>query len=128
MFDKVAPSYEGQHAKLAEIDETAQPKSLVQQIREIEDSTGAVEPRMQVHQLRYLPTGRAYADLTLDIIDRFTGGHADWFQRAFSYLLIGGFAAMVNLIFFYIVYYRVSLPVDQTWHYVVAFEIGRAHV
>jgi hypothetical protein len=31
-------------------------------------------------------------DAALGMIDRLTKGHADWFQRAFSYLLIGAFS------------------------------------
>lgn len=58
------------------------------------------------------------------MIDRFTRGHADWFQRACSYLLIGGCAMMVNVLVFSIVYYRVSWPVDQQWHYVFAFVVA----
>jgi putative flippase GtrA len=54
------------------------------------------------------------------MIDRLTKGHADWFGRAFSYLLIGACSVMVNLIVFSLVYYRVSWPADQQWHYAVA--------
>ena len=41
------------------------------------------------------------------MIDRLTRGHADWFGRAFSYLLFGGFSVVVNLLVFALVYYRV---------------------
>jgi hypothetical protein len=75
----------------------------------------------QVLQKSYHPTGRAHADAALEMIDRLTRGHADWFQRAFSYLLIGGFSVVVNLIVFSLVYYRVSWPAEQQWHYAVAF-------
>ena len=63
-------------------------------------------------------------DLALEMIDKFTGGRANWIQRAFSYLLFGGFAGIVQLIVFYIMYYRVSLPVDRPWHYVIAFTVA----
>ena len=54
-------------------------------------------------------------------IDKRPEGHAAWFQRAFSYLLFGGFAVVVNLLVFSLVYYRVPWPADQQWHYIMAF-------
>lgn len=58
------------------------------------------------------------------MIGTLTRGHADWFGRAFSYLLIGGFSAVVNLLVFSLVYYRVTWPLDQQWHYIVAFGVA----
>ena len=124
MFNRKARSWEGKHAQLAETDETTQPKRPVQQLVERDHSTEALAQPIQAHQLSYHSTGWAYTDLALEMIDKFTGGHADWIQRAFSYLLFGGFAAIVQLIFFYIMYYRVPLPVDQPWHYVIAFAVA----
>ena len=57
------------------------------------------------------------------MIGTLTRGHADWFGRAFSYLLIGGFS-VVNLLVFSLVYYRVTWPLDQQWHYIVAFGVA----
>jgi hypothetical protein len=48
----------------------------------------AIIPQEPGRSIRKHPTGRAYADAALEMIDRLTRGHADWFQRAFSYLLI----------------------------------------
>ncbi len=124
MLNRKARSWEGKHAQLAETDETTQPKRPVQQLVERDHSTEALAQPIQAHQLSYHSTGWAYTDLALEMIDKFTGGHADWIQRAFSYLLFGGFAAIVQLIFFYIMYYRVPLPVDQPWHYVIAFAVA----
>ncbi|HEY4388712.1 MAG TPA: GtrA family protein, partial [Ktedonobacteraceae bacterium] len=49
----------------------------------------------------------------LDIVDLVSGGRADWVIRFLSYCVIGGFAAVVNLIVFYLVFYRVTLPFDS---------------
>ncbi|HEY7340846.1 MAG TPA: GtrA family protein [Ktedonobacterales bacterium] len=46
----------------------------------------------------YHPTGMAKVDGLLDLTDRLTGGRAEWIQRAFSYLFVGGIAAIINLI------------------------------
>jgi putative flippase GtrA len=68
----------------------------------------------------YQPTGWALADRALDGVDELTGGKADWFQRLFSYLFIGGAAALVNLAVFWVMLYRVALPVDAHLHYLIA--------
>ncbi len=67
----------------------------------------------------YVPTGWPLADRALDLVDELTGGKAEWFQRLFSYLFIGGFAACVNLAIFYVMIYHVSLPVSSQLHYVI---------
>lgn len=51
-------------------------------------------------------------------------GHAGWMQRGFNYLLFGGFAVVVNLLVFSLVYYRIGWPADQQWHYAVAFALA----
>lgn len=99
----------------------AQAKRAGQQLDECDRSIGTRAQHPQAYQKSYYPTGRAYADAALELIDRLTRGHADWFQRAFSYLLIGGLSAVVNLVVFSLVYYRVSWPANQQWHYAVAF-------
>lgn len=47
---------------------------------------------------------------TLAMVDRVTGGKSDWVVRFFSYALIGGSAAVVNLICFSLLMYY--LPID----------------
>lgn len=49
-------------------------------------------------QPSYHPTRFALANRVLDVADRLTGGRAEWFQRLFSYLFVGGIAAVINLI------------------------------
>ena len=78
-------------------------------------------PRHKVNQQSYHPVGNASVDALLAMIDRLTRGRADWVGRAFSYVIIGGCSMVVNLVVFSLVYYRVSWPANQQWHYVLAF-------
>ena len=68
----------------------------------------------------YRPTPWKMVNNGLDIVDKVSGGRADWFQRFVSYLFIGGFAAVVNLVVFYVVFYRVPLPVNTAFHNLIA--------
>jgi putative flippase GtrA len=68
----------------------------------------------------YRPTPWKMVNYSLDIVDRVSGGRADWFQRFVSYLFIGGFAAVVNLVVFYTVFYRIPLPVNTAFHNLIA--------
>ena len=95
-----------------------------QELDEFNCSTGTRVQRPQAFQKSYSPIGNAYADAALGVIDRLTRGRADWFQRAFSYLLIGGFSMVVNLVVFSLVYYSVTWPAEQQWHYAFAFAVG----
>ncbi|MBA2678740.1 MAG: GtrA family protein [Ktedonobacteraceae bacterium] len=58
----------------------------------------------------YHPTRLKFVNAILDLADDVTGGRAGWLQRLFTYLCIGGFAAVVNIVIFSLVLYRVSLP------------------
>jgi putative flippase GtrA len=98
-----------------------QAKRASQQVDESDRNTGMRAQHPQAYQKSYHPTGNATADAALEIIDRLTRGRADWFQRAFSYLIFGGFSAIVNLVVFSLVYYQVPWPAHQQWHYVLAF-------
>jgi len=68
----------------------------------------------------YRPTPWAIVNSALDIVDKVSGGKADWFQRFVTYLFIGGFAAVVNLVVFYVVLYRIPLPVNAAEHNLIA--------
>ena len=72
----------------------------------------------------YTPTGVAFLDALLELADRITAGKAGVLQRAVSYLIVGGFAATVNLICLYILYDVIQMPLGTTTHYVVAFIIA----
>jgi putative flippase GtrA len=64
----------------------------------------------------YRLTPWPFANHILDRVDKLTGGRADWVQRFCTYLIIGGFAALVNLAVFSLVLYRIRLPFDGTMH------------
>ena len=72
----------------------------------------------------YHPTRWPIVNRALDIADGLTGGHAGIVQRAFNYLLFGGFAALVNLILITVLYYTLSLPVSSKVHYAFAFLVA----
>ncbi len=73
----------------------------------------------------YHPTGMAKVDRLLDIIDRVTGGRAEWIQRAFSYLFVGGIAAIINLITLQVTLNLLaSSPLPYKIHYGIAFVIA----
>ena len=63
-------------------------------------------------QPSYHETGWAPADRLLQAIDRVTAGRAGWIQRFVSYAFVGGFAAVVNLVAFTLLYYHLQLPLD----------------
>ncbi len=79
---------------------------------------------MQKRQARlepsYTPTPWIFINRVLDMVDLVSRGRADWVVRFLSYCVIGGFAAVVNLVVFYLVFYRVSLPLDTRLHNIVA--------
>src|SRR5262245_24087844 len=58
----------------------------------------------------YQPTRWPVVNRSLDFVDAVTHGRADWAQRLVSYLFVGGFAALVNLSVFSLIYY-VIFPV-----------------
>lgn len=79
----------------------------------------------------YVPTGVAVLDALLVTVDDMTHGKAGMLQRAVSYLMVGGFAAVVNLICLYLFYEVIPVPaawqqaVPAGWyqgvHYTVAY-------
>src|SRR5579863_8320226 len=68
----------------------------------------------------FAPTGVALVDRLLTTVDRLSGGRAGLVQRVVSYLIFGGFAAVVNLIALYVLKSVVQLPVSNTVHYAIA--------
>ncbi len=75
----------------------------------------------QSFQRSYYPTGWAFADRILDIADTLTRGRADWFQRLFSFLFVGGLGAVVNLICFSIVYNLLIQSINSLVAFLIAF-------
>ena len=63
----------------------------------------------------YQPTRWPVVNRSLDFVDAVTHGRADWAQRLVSYLFVGGFAALINLAVFSIIYYWVfPIPPNTT--------------
>lgn len=65
----------------------------------------------------------------LAFVDRISGGRADWVVRFVTYAIVGGSAAVVNLICFSLLYYRSpiyfgSSAVAQSLRYIVVFAIA----
>lgn len=58
----------------------------------------------------YRPYPWTFANRVFDVIDNVTGGRAGVCQRFATYVVIGGFAALVNLAVFYVVFYYIPLP------------------
>jgi putative flippase GtrA len=73
----------------------------------------------------YHPTGKPRIDHLLDLADQLTGGRAEWIQRAFSYLFVGGIAAIINLITLQLTLNALeSAPFSHRVHYVIAFAVA----
>jgi putative flippase GtrA len=87
-----------------------------------------------VARATYVPTGVATLDSLLATADAITHGKAGMLQRAVSYLMVGGFAAVVNLVCMYLLYDRVPVPAAwraavpsaayDTVHYTIAYLIA----
>ena len=72
----------------------------------------------------YVPTRIAFVDSLLALADQMTNGKAGVLQRAVSYLVVGGFAAVVNLVCLTLFYNVWKMPFSRPVHYVVAFVLA----
>jgi putative flippase GtrA len=91
----------------------------------LETKNGSVEQETALsHKPGYHPTRWEAVNRVLDIVDRVTNGRAGVFQRLFSYLFIGGTAAVVNLVVFTVLYRGVELPIDSKIHNIIASTIS----
>ena len=72
------------------------------------------------HLPSYQPTPLAFVNRMLDVTDTITRGRAGWVQRFFMFAFLGGCAALVNILVFYIVYDVMALPVTEFWHNAIA--------
>ncbi len=68
----------------------------------------------------YRPTPWRLINQILDIVDSITHGKAGLFQRFFTFVCIGGFAALFNLAVFATVMYVISLPISEWLHNIIA--------
>jgi putative flippase GtrA len=73
------------------------------------------------HQSSYRPTPWLMMNNMLDVVDDLTNGRAGLVQRFFSFACIGGFAACINLIVFFVIDHYVHLPVNKMVHNAIAF-------
>lgn len=101
-------------------------QSIVQ--RELDEILGGSETvescNTQERQPTYHPTSWLVINRILDVVDELTRGRAGWVQRFFSFAFIGGIAACVNLIVFYIVDNFVHLSVNSMVHNAIAFIVA----
>ncbi len=95
-------------------------ESSVQRESNLETSSPTKNPSLPSYHVTSWPI----VNRALDLVDQRTNRRAGWVQRLFSYLFFGGCAAVVNLIVFYIVLYRVALPVSKQTHNVIAYVIA----
>jgi putative flippase GtrA len=72
----------------------------------------------------YHPTRWGLVNRTLAMVDRVAPGKAGWLQRLTTYLMVGGFAALVNLVCFGILENTVSMPVSDVAHNFIAFVLA----
>lgn len=79
------------------------------------------QPQRAIREPSYHPYKWEPANRVLDVVDRASRGRAGWMQRLVTYLIIGGCAAVVNLIVLAAVLYKVPWPAHQELsHYIVA--------
>jgi putative flippase GtrA len=72
----------------------------------------------------YYATRWPLVNRLLAVLDARTGGHAALIQRAASYLVIGGTAALVNLAAFSLLYYRVLSGMEPHGRWLLAFIVA----
>jgi putative flippase GtrA len=75
-------------------------------------------------EISYAPTGIALADRVLARAEQITHGKAGVLQRAFTYVFIGGIAAVINLIMLYLVYNVLALPLASNLHWLIGFLVA----
>jgi putative flippase GtrA len=68
----------------------------------------------------YRPYPWPFANRILDAVDQLTDGRAGVCQRFATYVIIGGFAAVVNLVVFYTTFYLIHLPLNDMAHNLIA--------
>jgi putative flippase GtrA len=77
-----------------------------------------------LHLPSYHATRWDIVNRALELVDERFPGKAGWLQRLVSYLMVGGFAACVNLIVFGILENNVSIPVADVLHNLIAFVVA----
>ena len=72
----------------------------------------------------YAPTGNGLLDGLLQRVDSLTNGKAGLLQRAFTYVCIGGLAAVINLITLFVLYNVIAMPFSPNIHWLIGFIIA----
>jgi putative flippase GtrA len=87
-------------------------------------ATQAPEPVWTGIRPSYHPTRWGIVNRALALVDGRFPGKAGWLQRLVSYLFVGGFAAVVNLICFSILENNVPMPFSDFVHNLIAFVVA----
>ncbi len=74
----------------------------------------------------WTPTGITLADTILERVERITHGKAGWLQRSFTYVFIGGIAAIINLVALDLLYNVAKLPFAPNLDWLIAFLVAAA--
>src|ERR1700753_2241021 len=72
----------------------------------------------------YSPTQWDFLNNILDRVDLITKGRAGTLVKFVTFLVIGGFTTLINLAIVWVVYYKLSLPIADTLHNLVAAALG----
>ncbi len=72
----------------------------------------------------FAPSGVALLDHLLKLVDDKTHGKGGMLQRAFSYLIIGAFGAVINLMVLDICLFAGPMPANRQLHWLVAFLVA----
>ncbi|GAC1457715.1 MAG: hypothetical protein PVSMB4_17490 [Ktedonobacterales bacterium] len=84
----------------------------------------AESSRILAPEPSYYLTGVAFLDSLLAYLDGMTYGKAGLLQRATTYLMVGGFAAVVNLLCLYVLTDIVPMPYPRVTHKLIAWVIA----
>jgi putative flippase GtrA len=79
-----------------------------------------ITPSLSLQLPSYHPTRWQFVNTSLDTIDRLSKGRAGWIQRFSTYFVIGGSAAVLNEVIFYVMLYQIAMPVPHEIHNVIA--------
>jgi putative flippase GtrA len=111
-----------------EMPKTARPRATTKPMTVIRRTEGVADMPHWREQPTYHPTRWPILNSLLGTVDDVTRGKAGWVQRLVTYLFVGGFAAIVNLVVFTIMYAKVWPPtaadttlLPRTLHYLAAF-------
>jgi putative flippase GtrA len=72
----------------------------------------------------YVRTGVTLIDNLFAWIDRVSNGKGGFVQRVCTYLIIGGWAAVVNLVCLGLFYHVIKMPFNDSVHYFIAFALA----